>query len=190
MDDDLLKAATDYARESLSDKRYDHTMRVAETAERLAGLHGLDPASARLAGLLHDLARETDGEALLRIAAERGLPVGEPEHEKPMLLHGPVAAELAETELGVRDGAILEAVGAHTTGMPGMGPLALALFVADKIEPGREGSWVENLRGLAEGNLRGAARESLASSISYTEKRGRTVHPRSRETLEWLRGEG
>lgn len=189
MNDDLLRSATKYARERLSDKRYGHTLRVAETAERLAGLHGLDPAKARLAGLLHDLTRAMSGEALLRIAAERDVPVGEPEHEKPMLLHGPVAAELAEMELGVRDEAVLEAVRVHTTGATGMGPLALAVFVADKIEPGREGEWVEELRELSGRDLREAARASLASSISHTEERGRTVHPRSREALEWLRGE-
>ena len=185
----LLVSATGCARSRLSDKRYDHTLRVAETAERIASIDGLDPAKARLAGVLHDLARETHGDELLRIAAETGIPVGESEREKPMLLHGPVAAELAKADLGVTDEAILESVRVHTTGAPGMGPLSLAVFVADKIEPGREGEWVEELRALAEGDLRRAARESLASSISYTEGRGRTVHPRSREALKWLEGE-
>ena len=186
MNDDLLKTAERYARERLSDKRFDHTIRVAETAERLAGLHDLDPAKARLAGLLHDLARETDGDTLLRIATERGVPIGEPEREKPMLLHGPVAAEVAGAGLGVRDEAVLEAVRVHTTGAPGMGPLSLAVFVADKIEPGRAGEWVEELRGLTEKDLGEAAKESLKSSISYNEGRGRTIHPKSREALEWL----
>ena len=189
-DDRLLEAATGYARERLSDKRFDHTLRVAETAERLAGLHGLDPSKARLAGLLHDVARETDGDELLRIAAKNSLPIGEPEREKPMLLHGPAAAELAETKLRVRDEAVLEAVRVHTTGASGMGPLSLVVFVADKIEPGREGDWVEELRELAEKDLGEAARASLESSISFNEGRGRTIHPRSREALRWLEGKG
>ncbi len=188
--DHLLESATGYARERLSDKRFDHTLRVAETAERLARLHGLDPAKARLAGLLHDVARETDGDELLRIAAKNSLPVGDPEREKPMLLHGPVAAELAEIDLEMRDEAVLEAVRVHTTGAPGMGPLSLVVFVADKIEPGREGDWVEELRELAEKDLGEAARASLESSISFNEGRGRAIHPRSREALEWLEGKG
>ena len=185
-DDHILKTAAGYARERLSDKRFGHTVRVAETAERLARVHGLDPQKARLAGLLHDLARETDGDTLLRTATEHGVPIGEPEREKPMLLHGPVAAEVAEAELGVKDDAVLEAIRVHTTGEPGMGPLSLAVFVADKIEPGREGEWVEELRGLAEGDLGEAARESLKSSISHNEERERAIHPRSREALKWL----
>ena len=185
-DDHLLKTATGYARERLSDKRFDHTVRVAATAERLARVHGLDPQGARLAGLLHDLTRETDGDTLLSIATKHGVPIGSPEREKPMLLHGPVAAEVAEAELGVRDEGVLEAVRVHTTGAPGMGPLSLAVFVADKIEPGRQGEWVEELRGLAEKDLGEAAKESLRSSISHNEERRRAIHPRSREALRWL----
>jgi predicted HD superfamily hydrolase involved in NAD metabolism len=190
IDDALLDDAESYARKRLSDKRYAHTMRVAETAEHLAKLHGLDPERARLAGLLHDTAREIGKEELLRVAGEDGLPVGDFERERPILLHGPVAAKLAREDLGVEDGEILDAVRAHTTGEPGMGPLALALFVADKIEPGREQSGVEDLRELAPASLHHAAKAALEDSISYNERRDRPAHPKSRQTLEWLRDTG
>ncbi len=190
IDDALLEDAKNYARGRLSNKRYAHTLRVAETAEHLAKLHGLDPERARLAGLLHDTAREIGKEELLRVAEEDGLPVGNFERERPILLHGPVAAELAREDLGVEDGEVLDAVRAHTTGEPGMGPLALALFVADKIEPGREQSGVEDLRDLAHMSLHRAARAALEDSISYNERRDRPAHPKSRQTLEWLRGSG
>jgi len=190
IDDAVLEDAESYARGRLSDKRYAHTLRVAETAERLAKLHGLDSERARLAGLLHDTAREVGKEELLRVAGEDGLPVGDFERERPILLHGPVAAELAREDLGVEDGEILDAVRVHTTGEPGMGPLALALFVADKIEPGREQSGVEDLRELAPVSLHRAARAALEDSISYNERRDHPVHPKSRQTLEWLRGSG
>jgi predicted HD superfamily hydrolase involved in NAD metabolism len=188
IDDALLEDAESYARERLSDKRYAHTLRVAETAERLAKLHGLGSERARLAGLLHDTAREIGKEELLRVAEEDGLPIGDFERERPILLHGPVAAKLAREDLGVEDGEILDAVQAHTTGEPGMGPLALALFVADKIEPDREQPGVEDLRELAPVSLHRAARAALEDSVSYNERRDRPAHPKSRQTLEWLRG--
>jgi predicted HD superfamily hydrolase involved in NAD metabolism len=190
IDDALLEAAEGYARERLSNKRYAHTQRVAETAERLAEFHGLDSKKARLAGLLHDAAREVGKEELLRVAEEDDLAVGDFEHERPMLLHGRVAAELARRDLGVKDGEILDAVRAHTTGEPEMGPLALTLFVADKIEPDREGPGVEDLRELARKDLRRSAHAALEGSIYHNEKRGRPVHPKSRETLEWLEDSG
>lgn len=190
-EDVLPDTAEDYARERLSEKRHAHTLRVAETAERLARLHGLDPDRARLAGLLHDSAREIGVEELLRVAERGNLQMGDFETEKPILLHGPVAARLAERDLGVRDEAVLDAVRQHTTGAPGMGPIALALFVADKIEPGRgDDPELERIRDLARTDLRRAARESLRSAISYNEGKGRPTHPKSRETLEWLEGPG
>lgn len=185
-DDTLLRDAERYARVRLSDKRYEHTLRVAETAERLAELHGLDPRQARLASLLHDAAREVGKEELLRVAGEKDLLVSDLERERPMLLHGPVAAELSREDLGVKDGEVLDAVRAHTTGEPGMGPLALALYVADKIEPDRDQPGVEALRELAPASLRRAARDALEGSISHNERRGRPVHPKSRQTLRWL----
>ncbi len=174
------------ARSRLSEGRYGHTMRVANTAADLARVHGLDEDRTRLSALIHDAARETGPEEFLRLAQEWELPVGEPERQSPKLLHGPVAAELARRELGVEDEEILEAVRAHTTGKPGMGPLALALYVADKIEPARDYPSVERLRRLAREDLHAAATESLRRAIAHNEERGKDVHPSSRDALEWL----
>jgi predicted HD superfamily hydrolase involved in NAD metabolism len=174
------------ARSRLSEKRYGHTLRVADTAADLARIHGLDEDRARLSALIHDAARETEPGEFLRLAEEWNLPVGEPERQSPKLLHGPVAAELARRELGVRDEEVLEAVRAHTTAKPGMEPLALTLYVADKIEPARDYPSVERLRQLAREDLYAAATESLRRAISYNEGRGKDVHPSSRAALEWL----
>jgi len=179
-------AADVFARERLSAKRYGHTLRVANTAEDLARAHGLDPGRARLAAILHDAARETASEEFVDLAEALGLRVDEPERESPKLLHGPVAAEFARRELGVEDGEVLDAIREHTTGRPGMGPLSLVLYVADKIEPARDYPSVENLRRLARQNLRAAAAESLRHSIAHNEERGRPTHPASIETLGWL----
>ena len=185
-----LEAAASFARNHLSEGRYGHTLRVADTAEDLARAHGLDPGRARLAALLHDAAREIGepGE-FLRLAGEWHIPFGEPERQSPKLLHGPVAAELARRELGVEDAEVLEAIRAHTVGRPGMGPLALVLYVADKIEPARDYPSVGRLRTLSRQDLRGAAAASLRRAISHNEGRGRPIHPASRNTLAWLEAE-
>lgn len=184
--DELLKTADTLARSRLSEKRYAHTIRVADTAERLAAVHGLDRRRARLAALLHDAARELPPEEYLRLAEERGLPVGDPERESPKLLHGPAAAELARDELDVEDAEILDAVRVHTVGGPGMGPLALALYVADKIEPTRDYPSVDRLRELASKDLYEATREALRRARDYNDQRGRPTHPASLRALEWL----
>ena len=181
-----LDEAATFARSRLSNERYNHTLRVADTAVDLARAHHLDENRARLAALLHDAARETGPEEYLRLAAKWEIPVGEPEQQSPKLLHGPIAAELARRELGIDDEEVLEAVLAHTTGKPGMGPLALVLFVADKIEPARRYPSVGRLRELAGEDLHEVAAESLRRAIAHNEQRGRATHPASLKTLEWL----
>jgi len=47
-----------YLRSNLTEKRYLHSRRTAETAEKLCMLYGFDTEKARIAGLLHDIARE------------------------------------------------------------------------------------------------------------------------------------
>jgi predicted HD superfamily hydrolase involved in NAD metabolism len=182
----LLQAADAFARARLSDKRYGHTVRVADTAESLARKHSLDPDRARLAALLHDAAREREPEEFIRLAEEWNLHIGVPERESPKLLHGPVAAELGRRELGVEEREILEAVRVHTVGAAGIGQIALALYVADKIEPARDYPSVGRIRELARKDLREAAAESLRRAIAHNEGRGKSIHPASREMLEWL----
>lgn len=183
---DSLDAADSFARSRVSEKRYAHTLRVADTAEKLASTHGLDSKRARLAALLHDAARELKPEEFLRTADDRRLPVGEPERESPKLLHGPVAAELARRELSVEDEEVLEAIRSHTVGSPGMRPLALVVYVADKIEPSRDYPSVGRLRELAKRDLHEAAAEALRRTRAHNEERGRPTHPASLRTLEWL----
>jgi predicted HD superfamily hydrolase involved in NAD metabolism len=181
----LLELAEAFARSRLSDSRYEHTLRVADTAEDLARAHDLDADRARLAALMHDSARELGPDEFLKLAETWNLQVGESEQQSPKLLHGPVAAEMAR-ELGIDDEEVLEALRAHTMGRPGMGPLALVLYVADKIEPARDYPSVGRLRDLAREDLHKAALESLRRAIAHNEGRGKTTHPASLETLDWL----
>jgi predicted HD superfamily hydrolase involved in NAD metabolism len=182
----LLERAEAFARSRLSERRLEHTLRVAETAEDLALDHGLEGDRARLAALLHDAAREMGPEEFLYLADNWHLQVGDPERQSPKLLHGPVAAELARRELGIDDEEVLEAIMAHTTGKPGMEPLALVLYVADKIEPARDYPSVGRLRTLAREDLHRAAEESLQRAIAHNEERGKATHPASLAMLDWL----
>jgi predicted HD superfamily hydrolase involved in NAD metabolism len=122
----------------------------------------------------------------LRLAGAWDLLVGEPERQSPKLLHAPVAAELARRELGVEDEKVLAAVRAHTVGEPGMEQLALALYVADKIEPARDYPSVGRIRDLAREDLGEAAAEALRRAIAHNEERDRPTPPSSRAMLEWL----
>lgn len=182
----LLEKADELASSQLSEKRYTHVLGVADTAERLARIHGLPQEKTRLAALLHDVCRESEPRELLEAAWGYGIEVDSFTKERPMLLHGPVAAEDARRELGLEDPEILEAVRVHTTGSVDMSPLALAVYVADKIEPGRDYPSVGGFRELAERDLYEAAASILRATEAHNENRGKSTHPDSQSMLAWL----
>jgi predicted HD superfamily hydrolase involved in NAD metabolism len=144
--------------------RYEHSVRVARCAEILAQRHGLDTRKARLAGMLHDLARLYSPERLLAESAVRGLPVGPAEREHPVLLHAPLGAALARERFGVEDAEVLSAIAKHTIGAGQMSPLDRAVYLADSLEPARQFPERGALWALALRDLDAAMRETLLLS--------------------------
>ncbi|MBI3117301.1 MAG: bis(5'-nucleosyl)-tetraphosphatase (symmetrical) YqeK [Candidatus Hydrogenedentes bacterium] len=124
-------------RERLPEKRVSHSIFVAEYLSSFARQIGLDHDQAVAAGLLHDLCRTLSNDEMLQRAQEYDLPVGPRQLAKPVLLHGPVAAEEVRRELGIDDEGIYEAIYWHTTGRPELGKLGQALYLADFAEPTR-----------------------------------------------------
>ena len=56
----------------------------------------------------------------------------------PKLLHAPLGACLAQTEFGIFDAEILDAVKYHTTAKADMSLLTKIIYMADYIEPNRD----------------------------------------------------
>jgi predicted HD superfamily hydrolase involved in NAD metabolism len=159
--------------------RYAHTLGVARTADRLASAHGEDARRARVAALLHDLARLYSTERLLRECAERGIPIDAFARANPIVLHAPLGAELARERFGIDDEAVLSAIRKHTLGDAVMSPLDQILYLADGLEPGRGFPERAELAALALRDLRAAMRGLLASTLVYLEARRLTVAPQT-----------
>jgi len=87
--------------------RYAHTVRVARLADRLAQTHGEDASRARLAGMLHDLARLYSAERLLAECDARGMTIDAFERRHPIVLHARLGARIAREDFGVDDPAVL-----------------------------------------------------------------------------------
>lgn len=160
-------------------KRFKHSEGVAEMAGILALRFGADPQRARLAGLLHDIARDFDDTEMLSRAKKADLQVSEYGFAMPLLLHGPVGAVMAREDYGVNDAGILNAIALHTVGSPYMSQLDKILFVADKIEPNRSHCTVGEIRKQAEQDLDQALLLCLDESIRYALKIGCLLHPTS-----------
>jgi predicted HD superfamily hydrolase involved in NAD metabolism len=134
---ELELKAKSLVREYTSPKRYKHSLRTAETAAALAEKNGVDTEKAKLAGILHDTARDLPGDEIIHWA-ETLFSLEDWEHENPVLIHGKAAAAIVRWELGVEDSEVLEAICYHTTGAPNMGPVARVVLVSDTIAPGRK----------------------------------------------------
>lgn len=112
---------------------YEHSLLVAAQAVSLAERFGEDPALAEIAALLHDIGAVVPEAERAEFLLSRQIAVLEEEARFPLILHQKVSRALAGELLGVRDAAILDAVGCHTTLKPGATRLDMLLFIADKL---------------------------------------------------------
>ena len=174
--------------QDLTVKRFAHTLAVADTARRLALLHGLDPLKAEIAGLLHDCSKCLPLEEMQRIARENHLTEDESILESGALLHSVVGAYLARTKYGCEDEEVIQAILSHTTGKAGMSRLDMAVWLADTIEPTRAPyPLLDKTRMLAGLSLEKAMITSLEGTLQHVRKKGDAVHPATLETLDYLK---
>lgn len=171
--------------EALPGGLQDHVYRVRDIAIALAEHHGLDGERAALGMLAHDVARAMPDEELVRHALSMGLPVGTVERRVPVLLHGPVGAELLRREGGLADSALYRGGYWHSTCHPSLDGLGKVIFLADKLDPEKEAyyPYLPLLRELAFQSLEGAVQEFLTREIVARVGRRELVHPVTVETL-------
>ena len=174
---------------SLKPGRFDHSLSVSDTAVHLAQVHGLDVLRAGQAGLLHDCAKCLSPKEMRRIAEENRLTDDEAVLSNPGLLHSVVGAWVAEKQYGMNDPLVLQAIRYHNTGCAGMSRLDMCVCLADSIEPLRKSyPMLEKIRKLAGTSLERALLLSLESTADYVSSHQWYLHPRTQETIRWLRG--
>ncbi len=165
-----------YIRKHLKEGRYLHTLRVVKASGELASLHGLEVKKARLAAYLHDSQKFRKENELREYLSSH--PEGRRESTRPAeVLHGFAAAVFAETEAGISDPEILDAIRWHTTGTAGMCDLAKVVFLADMIEEDRDFKGIDALRKLSGKDLDSAMLFGLDLSLSYLIRSGKYIDP-------------
>jgi predicted HD superfamily hydrolase involved in NAD metabolism len=161
----------------LSPEALGHSVRTAQLARVLATQHGVDPERAELTALIHDIAEDYSDVKLLSLTEHYQIPINLTEARIPALLHGPVGAEVLRDQWGIRDEEVLDAVRDHITGAPRMGSLAKIVFVADKLEAGRDRHYggLDPVRELAMRSLDDAILRLYAWRIDELVASGRPV---------------
>ncbi len=164
--------------EQVKPRRYKHSLGVARTAAQLAETYDVDPFLAQAAGLVHDWDKVLDDSELLARAAQYKIRiVGSPTLSVP-LLHGPVAAvELPHLFPELPD-EVWQAVARHTVAATDMTPLDMVVFVADAIEPLRQGDYADELRALVgKVSLTDLFFKCFSQGLSYVILSGRYLYP-------------
>jgi len=166
----------------LSEKRFRHSIGVADTAAEMARRYGADEEKIYLAGLLHDCGKSYKGDAAREFVKKIGYEPDEIEWIQPGLLHGVIGEHIARHEYGIEDPEILSAVRWHITGRAGMSLIEKIIYIADYIEPGRSFTGVEAMREEAFRDLDRCIVLCADSTIRYVIENGYLLHPRTVET--------
>ena len=170
-------------RADLPRELYEHIARTRVRAVEIAIPCDVDPEKCGLAALLHDCCRHFSDPWLLNLAVEFCIVVSDVERDKPVLLHGPVGAEMARRNFGVTDEEVLDAIRYHTTGRAGMSIVGQVVYLADKTEPGKQ-AIVSKVRSRSE--LRSAVLGQVDGLVLRCVKNAHPIHPLSIEMRNWL----
>ena len=173
-------------KDSISSKRYVHSIGVSNTAACLAMRYGYDCRTSYLAGLLHDCAKGLSEEELLKAAQKAGLSVTDIERENPELLHSKVGSIIAKDKYGIDDEEILGAIYYHTTGRPGMTLIEKIIFVADYIEPNRvDLPELDKIRAMAFSDIDVAVAMMCANTLDHLKCNKKAIDRVTVDTYEY-----
>lgn len=175
----LLEEMRTLLQQSLKPKRYEHSVRVYETALKMAERYHADVKKVAIAALIHDCGRQIPKEASVAKARELGIPVDPVEEAQPILLHAKLGVYYAVQKYGVspNDREVLDAIRYHSTGTAGMTDTARIVFLADLIEPGRDFEGVEAIREASFQDLDKGMLLSYDNTIRYLLEDGLLIHP-------------
>lgn len=150
----------------LSKKRYIHSLNVADECRKLAKKWAEDEETAYLAGLLHDVCKDSPKAEQKQMVEKSSLDVSDVELKAEPLWHAIAGAWYAEHLLGIEDRNFLNAIRYHTTGRAGMSRLEEIVYVADLISEDRTYKDVGKIRKLAFTNLDKTMLEGLKFSVT------------------------
>ena len=169
-------------KERLLEKRYIHSLNVADSARELAKKYGADEEKAYFAGLVHDVMKNASDEEQLQIMEKGGIILSRTEKNNPKLWHAMAGECYLRIEKGITDEDILNAVRYHTTGRAGMSFLEKVVYIADYISAERDYGDVDVMRDLSMNKgLDEAALYALKYSFRSLSEKEKLIHTDSVE---------
>ena len=172
----MFEKYVEIIKERLTEKRFIHSMNVADCARQIALKYGADPDKAYLGGLLHDICKNDSEENMLQIFVEFGIILDDIQKLSNKLWHSIAGAVYIEHKLGIKDKELLDAVRYHTTARADATLMDKILYIADYVSAERNFDGVEGLRKDLEKSLDLCYRNALQMSILELSQRLKPIH--------------
>ena len=174
---DIEKILED-VKNTLSEKRYIHSIGVMKQAEYLAKKYGQDVEIAKAVGIVHDIAKELTEEEKIKYVEENKIEIDEIEKINIGLLHAKIGADICKKKYNFTE-EMQNAIKYHTTGNENMDTLAKIIFVADKTEENRKYDDLQTVQKLADEDLDKCILYILDYMLVDNVKKQKLIHPDS-----------
>ncbi len=177
-------------KERLTDKRYYHSLCVADEAKRLAIKYGGDVDRAFLAGLLHDITKNAEKQEHFELFDKGNITLSDIEKNSEKLWHAMSGPIYIKEYLDVKDPHVLDAVRYHTTAKKDMSLLELILYLADFTSADRDYEDVEVIRRYVNESLDKAYLYALDYTVNELKQKNAAIHPDTLEAYNEIKKKG
>ena len=174
-----MTSYVDVIKERLDPYRLHHSLCVSECAKKLAVKYGCDEQKAYVAGILHDVMKNTAPGEQLEFLRSQSVELTDVEKSNTKLYHAVSGAYYVKNVLNIDDEDIFNAVRFHTTGRANMSLLEKVIFIADFISDDRDYNDIETIRSAAWESLEKAMMIGLDFTLKEIVGRRQTLHPDS-----------
>ena len=182
LDDKLESEIVDFLKGRLQEKRFKHSLGVMNMAERLARKYNVDVKKAKIAGLLHDCAKNMSNQELIEYCKNNGIEIDDIKMQSPGILHADVGADIAKKKFNVSD-EVKESILYHTLANETMTDLDKIIYISDLIEEGRDLEGLDKIREMAFIDLDKALVMALEYCMENVKQVGKNIHKQSIDAL-------
>lgn len=173
-------------KERLTEKRYLHSLAVADEAARLAEILKADVQKMYVAGLLHDICKNETAEQQLQLFSQFGIMLTDIEKASPSVWHAYSGALYIKNVLGVDDEDIISSVRYHTTGKADMTLSEKIIYIADLTEVNRDYPDVDVVRALLKDDIDKAIIYVLKYTLKKLSADNKPIHPNTLDAYNFL----
>ncbi len=173
-------------KQMLSEKRYNHSLCVADEAKRLALKYGANPDDMYLAGLLHDITKYMPDEEQLKLFEKFGIMLTNVEMASPQIWHAVSGALYVKHELKIENDDIVSAIRYHTTAKADMSLCEKIIYVADLTSADRNYPDVAEIREKSNKSLEETMMAILKFTIGNLSGKNKLIHPDTINAYNYL----